>query len=278
MKILVADSGGTKADWAFIAGGSGAKEWTGIGLNPNTKSMEVITAELNSDLFKGLEPDEIYFYGAGCSTEDNQIKLRKLLEARFPTASKIEVRSDLYAAAYATVGNGAGLVGILGTGANSAIFEGGEFVCSRPSYGYLLGDEGSGSYLGRMFLKAWLEGDLSDALLTKLAPHKPTEEEIVSRLYGGNEAVTKVFGSFVPLISKHVNEFPGLESLVKNSFRDFFKYFISCYPNPPKRCYFVGSIAHYFKPQLEEVLLEQDLQLVKVLQRPMPGLIEWVRS
>ncbi|TXC76964.1 hypothetical protein [Luteibaculum oceani] len=276
MKILVADSGGTKADWAYLEGDGNTVEWTGKGLNPNTKSTNAIIEELNGDPFKDIEPQHIYFYGAGCSTGSNQQLIQTLLKERFPSATKIEVRSDLYAAAYATVGNGDGVVGILGTGANSALFKNGAFVRSRPSYGYLMGDEGSGAYLGKMFLKAWLEKEFSPTLLETLEAHKPSEEEIVTRLYAGEESVTKVFGSFVPLLSKYQSEFPELGELVKQSFRDYVKYFIHCYPQSPKQCFFVGSIAFYFQDQLKQVLEEAGLELKKVIQRPMPGLIDWV--
>lgn len=277
MSILIADSGGTKTDWVLIGSKSVHKEFSGPGLNPNSTTAEHLDKAIKevADFFKGV--DEIHFYGAGCSTAENSEMLKAKLQQYFGEA-KIQVLSDIISVGRALLGRGTGIVGILGTGSNSALFKDGAFVSSRPSYGYLLGDEGSGSTIGKLFLKAFLEEDFSPELQALLSKEiKITEEELVNRLYKTGERPTDFFGSFVKVLHPHKDDYSEIQALLINAFRDYFKRFINIYKakSATKSLYLIGSVAHYFKKEIGEVAKEEGYTIEKVLQKPMPGLIAY---
>ncbi|MGB0167043.1 MAG: hypothetical protein ACPF8V_09340 [Luteibaculum sp.] len=276
MRVLLADSGGSKTAWALLDKELGKVSYhQGRGLNPNVLEKAELEMELKAiaDAFGNVESVE--FYGAGCSTAGNASMLKALLQSHF-VGAQIHVSGDLLCAAKAVLGKKAGIVGILGTGSNSAYFNGGEIVKSRPSYGYLLGDEGSGTAIGKRFLKAAIENELS-ANLQKLvkASFSIGEEEVVDKLYHQKIALPKYFGSFTPFVAKHMPEFPELSDLVKQEFQLYVKYFLNVYENANQLPVgMVGSIAWYFQQELREVLAEASFQLIKVEKSPLEALVK----
>ncbi len=274
MKKLIVDSGGTKTDWALTEDGSSIANHQGKGLNPNTHSIEHIKTELELAVNALGKVDAVVFYGAGCSTSENHQKMKALLGQYFSEA-RVEVHSDILAVSRALLGDGSGIVCILGTGTNSALIEGGKFIRSRPSYGYLLGDEGSGTHIGKCLLKAFLEQQFSEETMQTLAKDiNISEQEIVKALYGSDANVAKFFGSFAPVAQKyqHLEE---VNALIEGALAEFVSCFIKVYAKQSKQreVYAVGSVAHHFQAQLSSVLEKEGYLLKKVLQKPMEGLL-----
>ena len=132
-----------------------------------SSDLEILKKELMNKI-KSVNPDEIFFYGTGCSNTTNVKMIKNALKFMFPK-SKILVDHDLMGAAKSLYGNEKGIACILGTGSNSCFYNGKKIVKNSPGLGYVLGDEGSGSYLGKMVLQHHLshifEPDLQDRFL-----------------------------------------------------------------------------------------------------------------
>ena len=156
--IVVAESGSTKCDWLLDDGNGHVYETFTIGFNPFFHSTEVVLEHLkaNAELMKhALQIQEVNFYGAGCSSEDRNAVIRAGLEAVFVNA-KCSVGHDLNAAAYSTFSGEPAITCILGTGSNSCYFDWNEVSEVIPALGYILGDEGSGSYFGKRILADYI--------------------------------------------------------------------------------------------------------------------------
>ncbi|RYY13377.1 MAG: N-acetylglucosamine kinase, partial [Chitinophagaceae bacterium] len=170
MAILIADSGATKCEWCYIDDKKRKKRITTQGISPyflNTDEIEtLIRLELLPGLGKSAVPDEIYYYGTGCKNPENAKSIKKAISRAFK-GSKIEVNTDLMAAARALCGDEKGIVSILGTGSNSCYFDGKKIKKNSPGLGYVLGDEGSGAYLGKKVLQYYLYGTFDEELKYK---------------------------------------------------------------------------------------------------------------
>ena len=168
---LLADAGATKTEWCLVSQFSAPTHLYTAGINANALSDEEIRrvlADLQSQLpVPPAQVDYLFFGGAGCGNPLNAERMFRLLSELFPQAQK-EVFSDLMAACRATCGQQPGMVAIIGTGASSCLYNGREIVAQAPSLGWLLGDEGSGVYLGKMLITAYLHGELSPAVTKAL--------------------------------------------------------------------------------------------------------------
>ena len=149
--ILVADSGSTKADWVIVDKTSAMQKFNSAGFNPYFHDHAYILKELHAN--SGLQNianqiSEVHFFGAGCSSVDRNFIIEKALMDFFENA-KVFVDSDMVAAARSTCGNDAGIVGILGTGSNSCYFDGEKVYPNNFGLGFIVADEGGGSYYGK---------------------------------------------------------------------------------------------------------------------------------
>jgi len=249
--ILCADSGSTKTQWLTETG----KLIETIGFNPQFHTSESILGAIqaNADFnqVKG-EITQVYFYGAGCSSSSRNSIVSDALSSFF-TNAKIAIDHDLKAAAYATFDGETCISCIIGTGSNSCLFDGENIVENVPALGYILGDEGSGSWLGKELLKQFLYHLLPSATEEILKNKYGVEKEkVFQRVY--REAHANVYlASFARILSE-TPDTDFANNLVTQGFAEFFKYHVACYPNYRKYpVHFVGSLAFNFKTQLQEV-------------------------
>ena len=281
--ILIADSGGSKTDWALISLPTDTSKCVlrvrTQGLNPFHQSKDVILHTLEQELIPALikateqnnnslrEADiiklvtQIYFYGAGCTKSLSPI-VSEALSMAFPSAS-VKVESDLLGAAHAVCGHEAGIACILGTGANS------------PPLGYILGDEGSGAVLGKLLLNGIFKGDLPteirDLYLEWSGLSYP---EIIDKVY--RQPLANRFLAGISRFIKDNLQHTELEALVEYNFDNFFKKNILKYKSSPIRTISaVGGIAAAFEPQLRASANRFDYQVGKVIASPIEGLIEY---
>lgn len=273
--ILIADSGSTKTEWVFLSGQNVEKRIKTIGFNPYyykaDEFFHVIKNELDGKIPN--EPiNEIYYYGAGCSTIENCFIVSRALEKLFP-GSKAKINHDLYGTALSLFGSEKGIACILGTGSNACLWDGQKVERGSPSLGYLLGDEGSGTYLGKLLLRGILTGE-ADYEITSLfyQENKLTFSgtlDILYKLPNPNKFMSEM-AMFIKLYIGH----PYCQKLVKQSFTDFLTKHVLKFPESRKLpVSFSGSIAYHFQDFLKPVLKENDIILGKILKEPMEGLI-----
>ena len=164
--ILIADSGSTKTIWKCTDGAGHVQSVNTAGINPYYNSADEIKKEITlaRKQFSSNQIEEIYFYGAGCSTDNQKAIVSQALASQFG-AEIISVKTDLLGAARALFQKESGIVCILGTGSGSCIYNGDHIVKSIPSLGFILGDEGSGASLGKQFVRDFLREDMPESLL-----------------------------------------------------------------------------------------------------------------
>lgn len=275
--ILIADSGSTKTSWCLKDGINEYFFFNTEGYNPYYVDATYISNSIMTNLPDFVVADkikEIHFYGAGCS-EDKSPIVNNALKEVFVNADSIYVESDLLAAARSVLGKSEGFVAILGTGTNSCIYDGEKIVHQVDSLGFVLGDEGSGAYLGKQLLIAYTRGYLPEDLKAIFwENYKITPSEIISRIYT-KPLANRFSAEFSRFVGENI-EHPFISNLVTESFRDFFKNIISYYPNYTYyslNC--IGSVAHNFLPFLEVVAKENNMKIGNIIRNPIDGLIKF---
>lgn len=276
---LIADSGGTKTDWALPGEEGFCFRHVTSGMNPFHLSAEglrdVVTRELLPVLPNPEEVEAVYFYGSGCTPEMCPV-VAEVLRSCLPQVTEIHVESDLLGAARALCGHEEGIACILGTGANSCLYDGRRIVRNTPPLGYILGDEGSGATLGRLFLNALFKGFLPDGLREDyLAWAKTSYAGVIERVYRRPEA-NRYLASIAPFIRERMGQEPSLRELVADNFRAFFRRNLAFYGDC-RQVGFVGGVASAFRDVLREVTEEQGYHLTRICQSPMEGLSRYHR-
>lgn len=278
--ILIADSGSTKTDWALTNPQSGDHTiYHTIGYNPYFIDTEAIYYSLSENLVKEFDAGtvtEVYFYGAGCSTPEKTEIVRRALVRTFPKAKTIKVGHDLLGSARALLGSKRGFAAILGTGANTCIYNGDDCELNIDSLGYLLGDEGSGSYIGKKIVRDFMRNRLEPELQARFRERFQIEnnEQIFHTLYT-TQFPNRYLASFCKFADEYVTH-PYIKNKVRDSFRDFFKNLVSKYPDYKSYSFnCVGSVGYVFREILEEVATSYDMQVGKVIQSPLNDLVQF---
>jgi glucosamine kinase len=274
--ILIADSGSTKTDWVLLDENNQLRYKT-IGYNPYFINSESIYHSLAEQLIPQFEPrtvQSIYFYGAGCSTPENVEIVKKALTRGFIN-SGISVGHDMLAAARALLGNEPGFAAIIGTGSNTCMYDGKEIVLNIDSLGYLLGDEGSGSYIGKKLVRDFMRGYLPVDLDKKFREkYQLANKEIFNTLY--NKPLPNRFLASFCLFADENKQNTYVQEIVRESFTDFFKNLVSRYPNYSDHEFnCVGSVGHAFKDILEEVSVAFNMKPGKIINSPIDDLVAY---
>ena len=277
MAILIADSGSTKTDWVCLTGDGNARiEIHTVGLNPfhvsDNEIRDVFSHELLPQL-GGVEVTAVFFYGSGVRPEVEE-RMRGLLREAFPAAQTIEAHSDLLGACRALCGHSWGIACILGTGANSCVYDGVKVVHNTPALGYILGDEGSGAVLGKHLLHDLYTGVLPLSMRTKFEQESGMQlSEIINKVYREPQP-NRFLASLSDFIYRHLND-EGIRQLVYSTFNDFVNFHLSRYGRKDLPVSFVGSIAWYYKEQLQLILQMQGYEVGTIMQSPLEGLVEY---
>lgn len=283
---MIVDSGSTKTDWLVgCEDGQFVCRCSTQGINPFHQSESDIAGiverelmpQLSAELAKaGLDQHQIgsiRFYGAGCRGEAIG-QLHNVLTLRFPSASEILVGSDLLAAAHAVCGDSEGIACILGTGANSGLYDGREIVSNVSPLGYILGDEGSGAVLGKLFVNGMFKGDIPAEVREEfLATTGQSLDDIIRRVYREPMA-NRYLASLSPFIHAHL-ECKEFSELVVRNFMDFFRLNVDHYGRNDLPVGAVGSVAFYYKDQLAEAAHRCGYTLGKIMAKPFESVFRF---
>jgi N-acetylglucosamine kinase-like BadF-type ATPase len=277
MKLL-ADCGSTKIDWCLLNSGKLEKQFFTAGLNAIMLTEEDMVRRIADELvpnITGYDIDSIYFYGAGCISDEVCNNVANALKVNVPDVKIVEVHSDLLAAARALCGSNPGIACILGTGSNSCYYDGNEICDNVSPLGYILGDEGSGAVIGKTFLGDVLKNQLSKEISNKfLAQYNLDRLTVIRRVYKEPQG-NRFLASVTPFLSENIDN-PEIHAIVKNSFVSFFKRNIAQYRDYQKLAVnFVGSIAYYFQDVLREASNEVGCHIGTIIKSPMEGLVQY---
>ena len=274
--ILIADGGSSKVDWCLIDRGEIIKRVFLKGANPFFRTREDIGSEIKTALvpeLKDYKIDSIHFFGAGCAFADKNETVRAAIADNFDV-DKIEVGSDLLGAAIGLYGNSAGIACILGTGSNSCFYDGKEIRENVSPLGFILGDEGSGAVLGRLFTGACLKNQLTNGLKEKfLSEYNLTVADILERVYK-QPLPNRFLASFAPFIKNNIDD-KTIYNLVYNAFADFFLKNVMQYNCKENKVSFVGSIAFHFQDVLRQAAANLNIETGSIVQSPMEGLVQF---
>lgn len=274
MKVI-ADSSSTRTEWVIVDGDRIVERAITQGLNPYFQTRREISHSIRLELpesFFRRRWEHVYFYGAGCANVDKNKIMESSLVAQFKTP--ITVESDLLGAARGLLVKEAGLACILGTGSNSCYYEGEKVVKNVRPLGFILGDEGSGAYLGRVFLSDCLKGiaprHITESFFEK---YKITPDEIMDAVYT-NPFPNRSLSSYSQFLSECIDD-EYVYQLVYDAFMSFFTRNLSSYPYKELPICFVGATATTYREVLQNVAADFGVEISKIVQSSMPGLIQY---
>lgn len=282
--ILIADGGSTKTSWVLLDQTGEVLQFETEGYHPFFVGSDYIRDSLEKKLPEELKEkacsvERIFFYsaGGGYSQETDSI-LVKGISGVF-TSAQIIIETDLLAAARALLGDKEGFAAILGTGTNSCIYNGEEVTVNIESLGFLLGDEGSGSYIGKKLIGDYIREVMPDTIRDVFfQTYNLTGTDLLNKVYE-HPLANRYCASFAKFAGDHLQEDSYYEHLIVSAFRDFFRNIVILYPNYRKykfNC--VGSIAYHFRELLERVVIEQGMLLGIIDKDPIKGLIAYHRK
>jgi glucosamine kinase len=274
--MLIADSGSTKTQWCLVEGNKKTKI-ASQGLSPYFLTQDQVEQILQVELMPKLKkrfPEEVYFYGTGCSNPENVKMMKKALKNIFPKA-KVAVDHDLMGAARALCGHEKGVACILGTGSNSCFYNGKKIMKNSPGLGYALGDEGSGAYLGKKVLQHYLydtfDPDLMDRFRMK---YNIGINDVLDSVYK-KPFPNRYLAQFTTFLVENRGHFM-VENIIEDGLNDFFFNHIYKYRESwSLPIHFTGSVAYGFKDVLKTLCASYELTLGKVLKTPLDGLVEF---
>ena len=275
MKLLI-DSGATKSEFILMNEESQVHHFLTKGINPNYNDDQHII-NVFDQFIQSLESiniqdiEEIIYYGAGCISEVNSARMHQLMQPVFRD-KKIGVHSDLMAVCHALCGKEPGYIAILGTGSASCYYDGIKIVDRAPSLGYFLGDEGSGTYIGKSFIQSYLKNrvpkEVVDAFETQF---KITIPDVYTKVY--RELNHQSFFGMIPHFLEHYLEIPEVKAIILKSFRDFFFAQTDYYQKENIEWNLSGSIAFHFSEIVHEAARISGYKVKKIIKAPLQQLI-----
>ena len=278
--ILIADGGSTKTNWCLLSDAGQRVYFNTQGYNPDFVDTAAIVASLDRDLPDDLDRAgvrEVFFYGAGVSSPAKAEVIAAAMRQSFAGANHVEVTEDLLAAARALLGHSAGFAAILGTGTNSCLYDGDKITYNVDSLGYFLGDEGSGSFLGKRLLRDYLRGQLPDGLGEALKAEYSLGErnDILGRLIDASQLPNRYLASFAKFCYDH-NNVSYCRQIVVEAFETFFQNLVLHYPDYQRYTFnCIGSVGYNFRDALTQVANHHGMQVGKILRSPIDDLVSF---
>jgi glucosamine kinase len=276
---IIADSGATKCQWTLVLG-SQKKTVNTIGISPYFLSTDEIVATIGKGFNKKVDTaiiDAVYFYGTGLSNPVNVIAIKKALKTVFPNAI-LDIQTDLVAVARATCKHDKGVACILGTGSNTGYYNGKKIAKNSPGLGYVLGDEGSGAYLGKKVLQYYLYKTFDEELMHSFeSKYQINKDQILDAIYK-QPLPNRYMASFAQFLSEHRGHYM-IENIIEDGINDFFFAHLNklneswLYP-----IHFAGSVAYVFRDVIKQLATAYELEIGSIVKSPMDGLIAYHKT
>ncbi len=271
---IIADSGATKCQWTLVLGNQ-KKTITTIGISPYFLTTDQIVETIAKGFNKKVDTDiinAVYFYGTGLSNPLNVASIKKALKKVFPKAD-LDIQTDLVAVARATCQHSKGVACILGTGSNTGYYNGKKIVKNSPGLGYVLGDEGSGAYLGKKVLQYYLYKTFDEELMHAFESKYPiNKDQILDAIYK-QPLPNRYMASFSEFLSENRGHYM-IENIIEDGINDFFFAHLNklneswLYP-----IHFAGSVAYIFRDVIKQLATAYELEIGTIVKSPMEGLI-----
>lgn len=276
--IIIADGGSTKTNWCLLDDNQKKIYFNTEGYNPYFVDSDYIISSLKKGLPQDLPIEkikEVNYYGAGVHNAEKAKIVEDAFSVLFPVA-KIEIGHDLLAAARALLGTNPGFAGILGTGTNSCIYDGNEITHNINSAAYILGDEGSGSHIGKKLLTDFIRGLMPEDIAKAFyKTYNLTPDEIMDNVYT-KPLANRFCASFSKFVYDNNINIEYTRKIVNDSFEDFFANLVSKYPEYQKYTFnCIGSVGYNFRNVLEEKAIQYGMTVGKILRSPIDDLVKF---
>ncbi len=273
--ILIAECGSTKCDWCLISE-SHRQEFTSPGLNPALSSDSEIHQVLISDVIPKIcayEIESLFFYGAGIRAQTKS-RMFSILSLAL-NATVVEVNTDILAAARSLCGTTEGIVGIMGTGSNSCVYDGNRIVEQFFSPGYFFGDEGGGAYIGKIFINDYLRNRLPENIKQEVEDeYKLNRDSVMENIYR-KPYPNRYMAGFMPFIHKRITD-EYMRNVVRESVSAFFDLQLSTLNFPASYdLFFTGSVAWVFSDFIKEEAGKRNMNIRKIVKSPLEGLVKY---
>ncbi|HEY0745012.1 MAG TPA: N-acetylglucosamine kinase [Chryseosolibacter sp.] len=276
--LLLADSGSTKTEWRVVnEDGNRIASITTEGLNPYFLSQDKISSVVAEKILPVAQNiEKVFFYGAGCGLPVKASVVKDALDSTIGARMPAEVAGDILGAARSLLQGESGIACILGTGANSCMYDGREITGIMPSLGYMFSDWGSGTVMSKDLIALLLQEKLPSEMLNDFyQTYKLGRAEILDAIYN-KPLPNRFLASFTPFLLKYA-EVPECKEIILGNFTKFFFYYVMRYPTSKRgqKLSFTGSIAYRFQPYLRQVADEMDIAIENIVQHPMDGLVKY---
>lgn len=273
---LIADNGSSKCSWLLLENGH-PRKFSTEGLSPYFNSKEEIQIILQNNVISkinNISINEVHFYGTGLADSNYKKMMAGILKQSFPDAA-CTIATDLVGAAHATCGSQAGIISILGTGSGCAYYNGKDIQKLQNGLGFILGDEGSGTYLGKKVIQYYLYNTFDDELLHRYKLNYETDRDVIIQAVYRGERPNKYLAGFSRFLSENRGHYM-VENILEDGLNDFINQhiykFTEAWTSP---LHFVGSIAYAYKDVLQELCNNYELELGTVMKEPIDGLVTY---
>lgn len=282
--ILIADSGSTKVHWCLMAANGHTADFMTDGINPLFQTSDAMRNSICNQLLPQMASmlwagtvTHVFFYGAGC-TPEKSVFVKQAIEGVFKKAEAV-VASDMLGAARGLLGHEKGVACILGTGSNSCLYDGEKIVQNVPSLGFILGDEGSAATLGKRLVSDLMKNQLGEDLKKRfLSQYAINQADIIEHVYR-QPFPNRWLANLARFCAENIED-KRIYDLVYDHFTQFIKrnivqYYTTEDEKNSMPVGFVGSIAYYYRPVLEQAMQDHGLKVGQILQDPIKGLTEY---
>ena len=268
--FIVGDAGGTGTQWRIVKSGT-IRQFETIGFNAYTHSVEDLKTSIQqtfgSQIEKGIP---VFFYAAGIDTQEQVTEVENSLRDIF--GEKVVATNDQIGVARSLCGKEKGNVCILGTGSNACFYDGEKVNKAGASLGYVLGDEGSGAYLGKKIIKKVFRDQLPKEIIHSFQNRfNLTAHEAIHQVYN-KPRPNHFLALFAPFIYEHRNH-SEIYQLLISAFNDFFDAFFLQSNHLHEPFYFSGSIAFHFADIVRQVGNDRGYIIKNIIQSPISGLV-----
>lgn len=278
--VLLADCGSTKCDWRVLDFKGEIAAFETVGFNPSYMNADDFALKVQHA--PGIEQiaaqvTELYFYGSGCGSAVGQEIVKEVMQKVF-VHSKIAVHSDMLAAALAVYEGEPVICSILGTGSNSCRFDGREMKHCAPSLGFILGDEGSGNQIGQQLLRHYFYNSMPADLHEQFYMRFPIVLDVLIQKVYREPRPNAYLASFAGFAVAHRSN-PWIQQMVAKEFKRFLLVFVCGFSDYRQiKTGFIGSIAFHFEQLLRTTAHDLGINVGRVLQKPIDGLVMHHRS
>ena len=276
--IIIADGGSTKTNWCLLDDAGKKVYFNTEGYNPFFVDSSYIVNSLKKGLPQDMPFDQIThvnYYGAGVHNEEKAAIVRQALQQVFGS-SDVFVSHDLLAAARALLGDKAGFAAILGTGTNSCLYDGQDIIHKIDSAAYILGDEGSGCYIGKKLLTDYIRGLLPESVRAAFwDTYKLTPDDVMDTVYT-KPLANRFCASFSKFVYEITTDMAYSRGIVEGAFDDFFRNLVTKYPDYQQYSFnCIGSVGYNFRNVLEEKVHQYNMPLGLIIRSPIDNLVQY---